>query len=127
MKLHLVYFLVILIGFPVFSKLNTYIAWRTQQEYIAKNLCVNKDKKELKCKGKCQLMKNLKDDPATSDKPMPQVPKEMQVQPYIASELDLLLLNIFETEKLKFLLFYNNLCKPSAYLLSIFVPPDHIA
>lgn len=36
-----------------------YIDFELRRDYIAKNLCVNRDKPELKCDGKCYLAKRL--------------------------------------------------------------------
>ena len=113
-----------LIAFPLFTKLNTYVAWKYQQEYIAKYLCINKDKKELKCKGKCQLMKQLKDEPTSTDKPLPQIPKEIQFQPYVAYECNELSLNNFQSKNTQSPIFYWSIFNPRDYLSSIFVPPD---
>ena len=39
--------------------MGTLIHWKLNQDYIAKNLCVNIDKPKMGCKGKCQLDKRL--------------------------------------------------------------------
>lgn len=36
-----------------------FVEYAINYDYIAKVLCINKDKPELSCKGKCQLMKKL--------------------------------------------------------------------
>jgi hypothetical protein len=38
----------------------TYLKFKLNQEYIAKVLCVNKSKPQLKCNGHCYLAKQLK-------------------------------------------------------------------
>ena len=38
--------------------------FKINQDYIAKNLCENRTKPKLKCKGNCQLMKALKKEAA---------------------------------------------------------------
>ena len=44
-------------------------------DYFSKVLCINKDKPELQCNGKCQLSKNLIETaPANSDQNTPIVP-----------------------------------------------------
>lgn len=51
------------------SKLIIYTDFILNQPFIAENLCENRDQPELKCGGKCQLMKSLKkDDENKSDK-----------------------------------------------------------
>ena len=41
------------------GKIFIYLDFLINQEYIAKNLCENKDKPVLKCNGKCHLAKEL--------------------------------------------------------------------
>ncbi|WP_299106423.1 hypothetical protein [uncultured Tenacibaculum sp.] len=36
-----------------------FVEYAINYDYIAKVLCINKDKPEMSCKGKCQLMKKL--------------------------------------------------------------------
>nr|MBP8212168.1 hypothetical protein [Saprospiraceae bacterium] len=90
MKNIMVYVLVVLMSLPAFTGVATYISWRINQDYIAKYLCENKDKKELKCKGKCHLMKNLKKSEQQENIPLPLKLKELNLQPYIYSELQFL-------------------------------------
>ena len=37
-------------------------AFKINQEYIAKSLCVNQDKPEMHCKGKCYLKKKISEN-----------------------------------------------------------------
>ncbi|HQW47717.1 MAG: hypothetical protein IPL09_14805 [Bacteroidetes bacterium] len=58
--------------FSLFLKVGTLITWKLNQDYIAKNLCVNVDKPMMGCKGKCQLDKRLmKIDAASSQEKSP--------------------------------------------------------
>jgi len=43
------------------------IQWSINQDYIAKNLCINKNKPALKCDGKCHLRKELKKTEETNE------------------------------------------------------------
>ena len=43
-----------------FSRAGIYISFKVNQNYIARVLCVNKDKPKLNCNGKCFLAKKLK-------------------------------------------------------------------
>ena len=54
---------------PVFEYVINY-------EYIATVLCINKDKPELKCNGKCHLMQELA---KVSEKELPLTPTKKQV------------------------------------------------
>ncbi|TKC05954.1 hypothetical protein [Pedobacter frigoris] len=42
------------------SSLLVFLGFEANQNYIAKELCENKDKPEMHCNGKCYLMKKLK-------------------------------------------------------------------
>ena len=42
------------------SSLFVYVGFEANQKFIAAELCVNKDKPQLHCNGKCYLMKKLK-------------------------------------------------------------------
>jgi hypothetical protein len=42
-----------------FSKLYVFAGFELNRNYIAEKLCINKDKPELNCHGKCFLMKKL--------------------------------------------------------------------
>jgi len=59
---HLVAHILILsvLGFQL-SEMLIYISFKLNQDYIAKNLCVEKDVEGSTCKGCCQLKKKLED------------------------------------------------------------------
>ncbi|WP_187263915.1 hypothetical protein [Pontibacter beigongshangensis] len=44
-----------------FSKVLLVVDYQANKEYIMEFLCINRDKPELACEGKCQLTKNLKE------------------------------------------------------------------
>lgn len=44
------------------GKIVVYVNFYLNQEYIANNLCENRDKPVLQCNGKCQLMKELNEE-----------------------------------------------------------------
>jgi len=46
------------------------------QNYIAEFLCINKDKPELECNGKCYLAKQLKEASAKKEKNLPAIAME---------------------------------------------------
>ncbi len=46
------------------------------QDYIAEFLCVNKDKSELNCKGKCYLMKQLQEQEDEKRQNLPRIVME---------------------------------------------------
>ena len=44
---------------PQFVKIGVFVSFKANQDFIAKVLCINKDKPEMKCNGKCHLAKEL--------------------------------------------------------------------
>ena len=126
MKNIMVYVLVVLMSLPAFTGVATYISWRINQDYIAKYLCENKDKKELKCKGKCHLMKNLKKSEQQENIPLPLKLKELNLQPYIYSELQFLSvlvdMPVIDYKGIS----YQKRIKISTYCKNIFTTPDFV-
>ena len=59
MKFIAVPILILLIMAQTFSKWVLIADYAINKDYIAKNLCENKARPSLKCKGKCQLMKKM--------------------------------------------------------------------
>jgi hypothetical protein len=51
--------LFLLVLTQIFSKWLLVAEYAVNKDYIAKNLCENKEKPILKCQGKCQLMKKM--------------------------------------------------------------------
>lgn len=53
-------FLLLTICSQYLLKAGILISWKINQTYISENLCINKDKPEMNCNGKCHLQKQLK-------------------------------------------------------------------
>lgn len=60
MKLLAVPIFLIFLFTQTFSKWLIVAEFRLNQDLIAKNLCINRNKPKLHCNGKCQLMKKLR-------------------------------------------------------------------
>jgi len=57
-------------------------SFKANQDFIAKTLCINRDKPEKKCNGKCQLTKKIaesKEDSDPAKSPVPQPDEQKQV------------------------------------------------
>ncbi|MFZ1457145.1 MAG: hypothetical protein WAT46_13960 [Saprospiraceae bacterium] len=120
----MIYFLVILMSIPVFKGMTTYMSWRINQVYIAKYLCVNREKKELKCNGKCHLMKNLKEQEQQDNTPIPHKIKEIKLDLFICSSVALLYSDKNRVFISKSEISYQNHIKATSYCKIIFTPPD---
>jgi hypothetical protein len=57
-----VFILIFLVAAQTFSKWLIVLEYKVNQDYIAKNLCENRNKPKLHCNGKCQLAKKLTED-----------------------------------------------------------------
>ena len=61
MKQVFAYILILAVLSFQLSEMLVYFSFKINQDYIAKNLCVEKDVKGSSCKGCCQLKKKLED------------------------------------------------------------------
>ncbi len=59
MKLIAAFILIVLVMVQTFTSWLLIAEYTINKDYIAQNLCINKAKPKLQCKGKCQLMKKL--------------------------------------------------------------------
>ena len=63
-------FFVFLYMLAMLRPVQPYVEYVLNQDYIAEFLCINKDKRELQCNGKCHLVKQIEkqqeNDPLTS-------------------------------------------------------------
>ena len=123
MKKILVILLTLLVFIQPLSKVWIFVSFKINQDYIAKNLCENRAKPILKCNGKCQLMKKLKQADKDEEKQTPQTIKEKlevlychnQANFNVSQKLD------FEIKKQSF--FGYKFQNYSSYQSIIFRPP----
>jgi hypothetical protein len=123
LKKILVILLTLLVFIQPLSKVWIFISFKINQDYIAKNLCENRAKPILKCNGKCQLMKKLKQADKDEEKQTPQTIKEKlevlychnQANFNVSQKLD------FEVKKQSF--FGYKFKNYSSYQSTIFRPP----
>lgn len=62
MKFVAVPILILLIMTQIFSNWFVALSFKLNQDYIAKNICENRYRPKLNCKGNCVLMKKLKEE-----------------------------------------------------------------
>ncbi len=60
MKKVFIILLTLLIFLQPFCKLWIFVSFKINQDYISKNICENRLKPQLNCKGNCVLMKKIK-------------------------------------------------------------------
>lgn len=71
-----------------FNKTWIVVSFKVNQDYIAKVLCINKNKPEKHCNGKCVLMQRIKASEEQEQKEMPQKQKEQKDVLYCLDNLN---------------------------------------
>lgn len=64
-----------------------YVGYYANKDFIAAELCINQDKPELKCKGKCFLMQKLEDLASQEMPTNPLIPGKVSVEDLISTHL----------------------------------------
>jgi len=126
LKKILVIVLTLLVFLQPLSKVWIFVSFKINQDFIAKNLCENRAKPILKCNGKCQLMKKMKQADKDEEKQTPQTIKEKlevlychnQANFNVSQKLD------FEVKKQSF--FGYKFQNYSSYQSNLFRPPIFI-
>lgn len=72
--------LVLAFLFQPFSKVYIYVDFLIHQDYIAKTLCLEKDKPKSTCAGNCQLSKELKEGMSQNEAPCKVIQEKHEVQ-----------------------------------------------
>ena len=123
MKKILVILLTLLIFIQPLSKVWIFVSFKINQDYIAKNLCENRAKPILKCNGKCQLMKKLKQADKDEEKQTPQTIKEKLEVLYCHNQANFNVSQKFAFEVKKQSFFGYKFQNHSSYQSTIFRPP----
>jgi len=90
--------LLFLLNIPLFSRWSFVVYYQVNKSYIAKELCINRNKPQLHCEGKCFLAKKLK---AAEEKEQKATSEKLEKMPEIVlffdnSHVDLSGLSSFE-------------------------------
>lgn len=107
-----------------FSKVVVLVDFQANKEYIMEFLCINRDKPELECEGKCQLTKKLKDQHDT-DKQANERGQKQEVQVNLYCQNLPVFTTYFPVAIVSFLSAYSFSHTSVAYH-SIFHPPKTI-
>lgn len=118
---------------PLMLKVGVFCHWKYNQRIIAQTLCVNKNRPELHCKGKCQLKKDLalianqKNKENDSTLP-PHIFKNLKIDQFLPSRkvvlpFEVTGLSFFKTPLYK----YSNFFYTNPFFISIFHPPELFA
>lgn len=123
MKKILVILLTLLVFIQPLSKVWILVSFKINQDYIAKNLCENRAKPILKCNGKCQLMKKLKQADKDEEKQTPQTIKEKLELLYCHNQVNFNVSQKFDFVVKKQSFFGYKFQDYSSYQSTIFRPP----
>ncbi len=98
-----------------------YVEYILNQDYIAEFLCINKDKPELQCHGKCHLAKEIEKQQENESKPL-----RVSLENYPIGFVNIFKIHPFKTfftSKKSIHAFYKTLYHYD-YNYSAFQPPD---
>lgn len=126
LRLVTIFLLVLLTQFPLIFKLGVAIEWNINRDYIAQNLCINKNNPEIHCDGKCQFRKWMEtirkqENPVQRDFPYQQIEK-YQFSPYENFENKASINSIELTSLSKMRYSYQSLIS-AKLIFDIFIPP----
>lgn len=109
-----------------FNRLGITLAFKINQEYITANFCVNKDKPEMHCNGRCVLASKLKKAEQSEQKQRTLNMEKTGVLFFCKMNKLELNTTLTDRETGSFNPFYLTF-KPNAFTNDIFKPPQHSA
>lgn len=98
-----------------------WLEYAIHQDYFAKVLCVNKDKPEMHCNGKCHLKKEIKK--STGENSNEQKPLPIDLREYPIGHVSALNVQFFKTNTRLFTRTYP-LNEYSPFIPGLFRPPQ---
>ncbi|WP_068472816.1 hypothetical protein [Saccharicrinis aurantiacus] len=72
-------FLILIVAIGTFKHATIFLSFKLNQDYIAKNLCIEKDIEESSCKGCCQLKKKQNQQKETDKQNIPNQKKDFNI------------------------------------------------
>ncbi len=117
---------VLLLFLQPLSKIWIYVSFKINQDYIAKNLCINRDKPAMHCNGKCQLIKKLNEADKDEQKQFPQTLNEKSDVLYCNNLADSLLPQPLYNSHKKQSICFNKFLYKFSFNSDIFLPPKFI-
>jgi len=112
--------LILLLTTQAFSKWMIVLEFEINKEYIAANLCQNRNKPVLKCAGKCQLAKQMAEEEENSSAPSKTQLKFQEVT--FSQQAAIVSVDVATSEVLDHCSFYTLHTIPEPYF-PIFHPP----
>ncbi|MBI4931444.1 MAG: hypothetical protein HY841_11815 [Bacteroidetes bacterium] len=103
-----------------FSKVIIYTDYYINKDNIAKVLCINKDKPQMHCEGKCHLKKQLEEQDKEEQSPVNPVKEKNEIQLFSQNNSDI---HLFSPSVTNELISYYSFPLSDKHLLSVFHPP----
>ena len=121
-KQYISLFLIVLLTVLCIKDWVTVVQFKANRSFVARYMCVNRNNRDLKCNGKCFLMKKLKQSQEASK--YPPTKEELKQVYYTMVELAVLPL-IDKKEFSKKEIQYAVSKQPTTFLLLFSPPPEH--
>lgn len=115
--------LLLIIALQSFNKVGIILAFKVNQDYIAKALCENKDKPQMHCNGRCVLAKKLKQAEQNEEKQRAQSQEKANVLFFCKMNRLKVEECLLSLQRRDFNSFYLRF-KPSSFSNDIFKPPQ---
>ncbi len=116
-------FLILVVLMQPFGRFWLFVSFKLNQQYIATELCINRDRPELQCNGQCVLMKKMKELEKREHEQQQEMIKQLAEIIYLQTP-QLAQLNTIPTYNIKqsFLIAYTQ-GRPTNYHTSLLKPP----
>jgi hypothetical protein len=82
--------LIVIFGFMLVKPAIPFIDYLARRDFIIENFCINKDKKEMKCNGKCHLKEQVREEKSSSseeDLPFPPQEQKNEWRDYLMGQI----------------------------------------
>lgn len=99
------------------------VNYAINKDYVAKVLCVNKNKPQMHCNGKCHLKKQLKTEDKKEQSPVNPLKDIKDFQPLFGNDSHIKLFNVYVCDFAKSAFAYS-FHFSSKHLHSVFHPPQ---
>lgn len=116
--------LMISLGFQSLVKLGIVTWYQVNKDYVAKNLCENRDKPQLKCCGKCYLRKQLNKANGSNEtnRTLPNKTEKTETVDFIVAQ-KIMLARVFYPDAHTYNPSVTTFCE-TQFVTSIFHPPS---
>ncbi len=123
MRKFLVFILILSVAIQSFSKLPLWIELKMNQDYIAKNLCVQKEVEDNCCQGSCHLKEKMEEDDKNQETQTGNFKNLKEIQLFHETKNPIQLINPISRITVYCIFQNNNL---TSYSSELFHPPNYL-